>query len=168
MRRESKLRFTDEEQDPEENAGVESTEAARDSADAGMRQMASHSRRTRQRRKAQSTERPSFSSNPVSRWQQRRAIRKQYAEAKRAQRTAEGTAENTVRAAKGVEKITKKTTALLRSSTARKSPRRTANRPRNRRTTPMTKTKFPALLLALMLCMTLLASPVSAFSGEGG
>lgn len=31
----------------------------------------------------------------------------------------------------------------------------------------MRKTKLPALLLALMLCLTLLAAPASAYSGEG-
>ena len=113
MKHESKLRFTDEEQNPEDNAGAESVEAARDSADAGMRQMASHSRRTRQRWKAQGAERPRLSSNPVSRWQQRRAIRKQYAEAKHTGQAAEKTAENAAKAAKETAKLTKKATALI-------------------------------------------------------
>ena len=111
MQRESKLRFTDEEQNPDENAGAESAESARDAADASVR--AARSQRARQRRKAQNAERPQFSSSPISRWRQRQAIRKQYAEARRAERAAEETAESTARVARGLEKAAKKATGYF-------------------------------------------------------
>ena len=62
MRRESKLRFTREEQDAEETPGAEDLLIQR------------------------------FSNNPASRWQQRRTIRKKYAQARHAGQTGQRTA----------------------------------------------------------------------------
>ena len=59
---------------------------------------------------------PQLASNPVSRWQQKRAIRKQYAAAKRAGQSAGSavkTAENTAKAAKKAAEETRKTAGFL-------------------------------------------------------
>ena len=59
---------------------------------------------------------PQLASNPVSRWQQKRAIRKQYAAAKRAGQSAGSavkTAENTAKAAKKATEETKKAAGFI-------------------------------------------------------
>ena len=59
---------------------------------------------------------PQLASNPVSRWQQKRAIRKQYAAAKRAGQSAGSTvktAENVAKAAKKAAEETRKTAGFL-------------------------------------------------------
>jgi len=59
---------------------------------------------------------PQLASNPVSRWQQKRAIRKQYAAAKRAGQSAGSTvktAENVAKAAKKAAEETKKTAGFI-------------------------------------------------------
>ena len=59
---------------------------------------------------------PQLASNPVSRWQQKRAIRKQYASTKRAGQSAGSavkTAENTANAAKKATEETKKAAGFI-------------------------------------------------------
>ncbi|MBQ9721342.1 MAG: peptidase M23, partial [Oscillospiraceae bacterium] len=102
MKHESKLRFTDEEQSDDENAGVESAETA----DAGMRQMAARSRKARQRRNTKGAERPRLSGNPFSRWQQKRAIQKRYTAARRRTQAAEETARAAKRTARTANRVT--------------------------------------------------------------
>ena len=109
MKHESKLRFTDEEQSDDENAGVESAETA----DAGMRQMAARSRKARQRRNTKGAERPRLSGNPFSRWQQKRAIQKRYTAARRRTQAAEETTKSATRATKRIARTANKATASI-------------------------------------------------------
>lgn len=115
----------------EDNVGVQSAHKAEEAAETGahMAQSAYHSHKLRPYRAAARAERrleranvnalyqkslqenPALASNPLSRWQQKQAIKKQYAAAKRTGQTA-GTAakaaENTARAAKKTAEETKK------------------------------------------------------------
>lgn len=59
-------------------------------------------------------ENPQFSSNPLSRWQQKRAIKKQYAASVRSGQSAAATAENSARAAKRAARRSKDTAAFFR------------------------------------------------------
>ena len=103
----------------DDNVGVESAHRLEESAETGLRlgRSAYRSNRLRPYRSAARAERrlekanvnalyhsslradPQLGSNPVSRWQQKQAIKKQYAAAKRAGQTVRAT-ENTARAAK--------------------------------------------------------------------
>lgn len=85
----------------DENVGVESAHRLEQTAEGGA-YLAAHSHRTRQLREYRATERaevdalyrqslrehPELGSNPLSRWQQKQAIKRQYAEARRASRKA--------------------------------------------------------------------------------
>ena len=119
-----------------DNVGVESAHRLEESAEGGAR-LAAHSCRSqklRPYREAAKAERkleqanvnvlyqkhirqnPQLASNPVSRWQQKRAIRKQYAAAKRAGQSAGSTvktAENVAKAAKKAAEETKKTAGFI-------------------------------------------------------
>ena len=64
------------------------------------------------RRGAVQRERPTFTSNPFSRWQQKRAIQRQYAEAKRAGTQTAATANQTV--ARAAETVRRKTGDFVR------------------------------------------------------
>ena len=88
----------------DENVGVESAHRLEQTAEGGA-YLAAHSHRTRQLREYRAAERtevdalyqqslrehPELGSNPLSRWQQKQAIKRQYAEARRASQKAEGT-----------------------------------------------------------------------------
>ena len=115
----------------EDNVGIQSAHKLEETAETGayMAQSAYHSHKLRPYRAAARAERklekanvnalyqkslaenPTLASNPLSRWQQKQAIKKQYAAAKRTGQTA-GTAaraaENTARAAKKTAEETKK------------------------------------------------------------
>ena len=115
----------------EDNVGVESAHKAEEAVETGahMAESAYRSHKLRPYRAAARAERrlekanvnalyqkslqenPAFASNPLSRWQQKQAIKKQYAAARRTGQTA-GTAvkaaENTARAAKKTAEETKK------------------------------------------------------------
>ena len=119
-----------------DNVGVESAHRLEESDEGGAR-LAAHSCRSqklRPYREAAKAERkleqanvnvlyrkhirqnPQLASNPVSRWQQKRAIRKQYAAAKRAGQSAGSTvktAENVAKAAKKAAEETKKTAGFI-------------------------------------------------------
>ena len=120
----------------EDNVGVQSAHKAEEAAEAGahMAQSAYRSHKLRPYRAAARAERrleranvnalyqkslqenPAFASNPLSRWQQKQAIKKQYAAAKRTGQTA-GTAakaaENTARAAKRPQRKRKRQGVLF-------------------------------------------------------
>ena len=70
----------------EDNVGVESAHKIEAVAEGGVR---AHQLRSHQTKKANAHAQPQFSSNPYSRWQQKRAIRKAYAEAKRGRSNSE-------------------------------------------------------------------------------
>lgn len=108
-----------------DNVGVESTHRLEESAETGGRLLQS-ARRSRQHRKARAANRQekakldtlyqkvqatSPTSNPVSRWRQKQAIKKQYAAAKagKAAHTTYKTAENTTKAVKKAAQESKKT-----------------------------------------------------------
>ena len=88
----------------DENVGVESAHRLEQTAEGGA-YLAAHSHRARQLRQYRAAERaevdalyrqslrdhPELGSNPLSRWQQKQAIKRQYAEARRASQKAEGT-----------------------------------------------------------------------------
>ena len=88
----------------DENVGVESAHRLEQTAEGGA-YLAAHSHRARQLRQYRAAERaevdalyrqslrdhPELGSNPLSRWQQKQAIKRQYAEARRASQRAEGT-----------------------------------------------------------------------------
>ena len=120
----------------QDNVGVESAHRLEESAEGGVR-LAAYSYRSqklRPYREAAKAEQklekanvnalyqkhirqnPQLASNPVSRWQQKRAIKKQYAAAKRAEQSAGSavkTAENTAKAAKKATEETRKTAGFL-------------------------------------------------------
>ena len=56
---------------------------------------------------------PQLASSPLSRWQQKRAIRKQYASAVRSGQSAAATMESTARAAKRAAEKSRRTTAFF-------------------------------------------------------
>lgn len=120
----------------DDNVGVESVHKLEETAEAGGRiaQSARRSHQLKPYRKAVAAEHrlekanvnalyrkslrenPQFSSNPLSRWQQKRAIRKQYAVAKRTGQAATGTAKvvgNSVRTAKTAVKRGEQTASFL-------------------------------------------------------
>lgn len=88
----------------DDNVGVESAHRLEQTAEGGAR-LAAHSHRARQLREYRAAERaevdalyrqslrdnPELGSNPLSRWQQKQNIKRQYAEARRASQKAEGT-----------------------------------------------------------------------------
>ena len=88
----------------DENVGVESAHRLEQTAEGGA-YLAAHSHRAHQLRQYRAAERaevdalyrqslrdhPELGSNPLSRWQQKQAIKRQYAEARRASQKAEGT-----------------------------------------------------------------------------
>ena len=92
----------------DDNVGVESAHRLEQTAEAGVH-LAERSRRAHKLREYRATERaeinalyrqslqdhPELGSNPLSRWQQKQAIKKQYAAAKRSGQTAEGAARAT-------------------------------------------------------------------------
>ena len=92
----------------DDNVGVESTHRLEQTAEAGVH-LTERSRRAHKLREYRATERaeinalyrqslqdhPELGSNPLSRWQQKQAIKKQYAAAKRSGQTAEGAARAT-------------------------------------------------------------------------
>jgi cell wall-associated NlpC family hydrolase len=92
----------------DENVGVESAHRLEQTAEGGA-YLAAHSHRARQLRQYRAAERaevdalyrqslrdhPELGSNPLSRWQQKQAIKRQYAEARRASQKAEGTFKTT-------------------------------------------------------------------------
>lgn len=115
----------------EDNVGVQSAHQVEEAAESGvhMAQSAYRSHKLRPYRAAARAERklekanvnalyqkslaenPALSSNPISRWQQKQAIKKQYAAAKRtgqSANTAAKAAENTTKAAKKAAEETKK------------------------------------------------------------
>jgi len=107
-------------QSEEDNAGLESAHRLEEAAEAGGRlaQYSYRAQKLKPYREAAKAERrleqanvnalyqkhiqdnPQFSSNPISRFQQKRAIRKQYAASVRAGQSAAATMENTAKAAK--------------------------------------------------------------------
>lgn len=120
----------------DENVGVESAHKLEETAETGGRvvQSARRSHQLKPYRKAAATEHrlkkaninalyqrslrenPQFDSNPLSRWQQKRAIRKQYVAAKRTGQAATGTAKaagNTARAAKTAAKKSEQAAGFL-------------------------------------------------------
>ncbi len=92
----------------DDNVGVESAHRLEQTAEAGVH-LTERSRRAHKLREYRATERaeinalyrqslqdhPELGSNPLSRWQQKQAIKKQYAAAKRSGQTAEGAARAT-------------------------------------------------------------------------
>ena len=92
----------------DDNVGVESAHRLEQTAETGVH-LAERSRRAHKLREYRATERaeinalyrqslqdhPELGSNPLSRWQQKQAIKKQYAAAKRSGQTAEGAARAT-------------------------------------------------------------------------
>ena len=113
----------------DENVGVESAHKSEEAAEAGGRLMREgyHSHKLKPYRKAAQAERklekanvnalyqkalrddPQLCSNPLSRWQQKQAIKKQYAAAKRGSQTA-GTVQQTAKATqKAAQKAAEKT-----------------------------------------------------------
>ena len=120
----------------QDNVGVESAHRLEESAEGGVRlvQHSYRSQKLRPYREAAKAERkleqanvnalyqkhirqnPQLASSPVSRWQQKRAIKKQYAAAKRAGQSASSTvktAENAARAAKKAAEETQKTAGFI-------------------------------------------------------
>ena len=113
----------------QENVGVESAHRMEETAEGGVR-LAAHSRRAqklkpyREAEKARMRmgkanvnalyqkhihENPQLASNPISRWQQKRAIRKQYAASVKSGQSIAATMENTARAAKQAAEKSKAT-----------------------------------------------------------
>lgn len=120
----------------DDNVGVESAHKLEEAAESGVRmaQSAYRSHKLRPYRKAAIAEKrlekanidalykqtlhenPQFSSNPLSRWQQKRAVKKQYAAARRAGQTAsdvKSTAQNTAKAAKRTAQESKKAASFV-------------------------------------------------------
>lgn len=93
----------------DDNVGVEATHRLEQTAEGGAH-LAAHSHRARQLREYRAAERaevdalyrqslrdnPELGSNPLSRWQQKQNIKRQYAEARRASQKAEGTFKTTM------------------------------------------------------------------------
>lgn len=80
MKRQSKLRFTDEEQNSDENVGVESSEQAQNAAQTGGRAVKStaHTRTLNKRRNTARTD-----GAPASHQRQKNAVKRRYADARR-------------------------------------------------------------------------------------
>lgn len=120
----------------DDNLGVESAHKLEETAETGGRflQSAHRSRQLKPYRQAEkaeaklekanvsflqkqaASENPQFSSNPISRWQQKRNIQKQYAAAKRTGQSAaqiKQTAQNTAKAAKKAAEGTKETASFI-------------------------------------------------------
>ena len=70
---------------------------------------------------ARNAENPNFTSNPYSRWQQKRAIRKEYAEAKRAGKSASSAHSKAKRAEEAVSEVKDKIKTVV--STVRRRPK---------------------------------------------
>ena len=117
----------------QENVGVESAHRLEEAAEGGVR-LAAHSRRAqklkpyRQAEKARMRmgkanvnalyqkhiqDNPQLSSNPISRWQQKRAIRKQYAASVRSGQSISATMENAAKAAKQAAEKSKATGSFI-------------------------------------------------------
>ena len=110
------------------NVGVESAHKSEETVETGVRLVREgyHSHKLKPYRKAAEAEKklekanvnalyqkslqenPQLSSNPVSRWQQKQAIKKEYAAAKRAGQTAENTASTAKKAGKAAKTVKEK------------------------------------------------------------
>ena len=117
----------------QENVGVESAHRLEETAEGGVR-LAAHSVRTRKLKPYREAEKarmklgranvnalyqkhirdhPDLASNPISRWQQKRAIRKQYAASVRSGEGVAATMENAVRAARQAAEKSKATGSFV-------------------------------------------------------
>lgn len=113
----------------QENVGVESAHRLEETAEGGVR-LAAHSRRVQKLKPCREAEKarmrmgkanvnalyhkhvrdnPQLTSNPISRWQQKRAIRKQYATSVKSGQSISATMENTAKAAKQAAEKSKAT-----------------------------------------------------------
>ncbi len=117
----------------EENVGVESAHRLEETAEGGVR-LAAHSRRAQKLKPYREAEKarlrmgkanvnalyqkhvrenPDLASNPISRWQQKRAIRKQYAASVKSGQSISATMENTAKAAKKAAEKSRDTGTFL-------------------------------------------------------
>ena len=93
----------------QDNVGVESAHRSEETAETGVRLVREgyRSHKLKPYRKAQ------LASNPISRWQQKQAIKKEYAAAKRAGNTAGGTAKTASKTAKTVKEKAQQAGAFI-------------------------------------------------------
>ena len=145
----------------DDNAGLASAHRLEETAESGGR-LIQHSRRSRKLkpyRKAAKAERrlekanvnvlyrkhlqdnPQLASNPLSRWQQKRAIRKQYAASVKSGQTAAATMENTAKAAKKAAEKSKGAVNFI-----------------------LNHKKWMGIILGLFLCVSLLLNILSSCS----
>ena len=117
----------------QENVGVESAHRLEEAAEGGVR-LAAHSRRAQKLKPYREAEKarmrlgkanvnalyqkhirdnPQLTSNPISRWQQKRAIRKQYAASVRSGQSISATMENAAKAAKQAAEKSKATGSFI-------------------------------------------------------
>ena len=117
----------------QENVGLESAHRLEETAEGGVR-LAAHSRRAQKLKPYREAEKarmrmgkanvnalyqkhirdnPQLTSNPISRWQQKRAIRKQYAASVRSGQSITATMENTAKAAKQAAEKSKATGSFV-------------------------------------------------------
>ena len=117
----------------QDNVGVESAHRLEETAEGGVR-LAAHSRRAQKLKPYREAEKarmrldkanvnalyqkhlrdnPQLASSPISRWQQKRAIRKQYAASVKSGQSIAATMENTARAAKQAAEKTKTTGSFI-------------------------------------------------------